>query len=91
MVPLSDRAPRSDRELYISYDFETTQDTKFGDASFEHVPNLVCVQQFCAMCEKYLGIDEDCQKCGKRKHSFWTDPVGDLISYTFKSRPGLIE
>ena len=22
-----------------------------------------------------------------RGNSFWTDPVGDLISYTFKSRP----
>jgi len=25
--------------------------------------------------------------CDEGKHSFWTDPVGDLISYTFKSRP----
>ena len=32
-------------------------------------------------------MDVDCRRCGKRKHSFWTDPVGDLIFYTFKSRP----
>jgi hypothetical protein len=25
--------------------------------------------------------------CSKRKHSFWTDPVEERISYTFKSRP----
>ena len=32
-------------------------------------------------------MGEDCQRCGKRKRSFWTDPLGDLISFTFKSRP----
>ena len=32
-------------------------------------------------------MDVDCRRCPKRKHSFWTDPVGDLISHTFKSRP----
>jgi hypothetical protein len=32
-------------------------------------------------------MDVDCRRCGIRKHSFWNDPVGDLISYTFKSRP----
>jgi hypothetical protein len=29
-------------------------------------------------------MDVDCGKCGKRKHSMWTDPVGSLISHTFK-------
>ena len=86
MASLSDRAPRSDRVLYIFEDFETTQDTMCGNASFERVPNLVCVQQFCAMCVEDLGMDEDCQMCGMRKHSFLTDPIGDLISCTFKSR-----
>jgi hypothetical protein len=56
-----------------------------GENSFEHVPNLVCVQQFYAVCED--DVDVDCRNCGKRKHSFWTDPVGDLISYAFKSSP----
>ena len=87
MSPLSDKAPRSDKVLYVFYDFETTQDTKCGDASYEHVPNLVCVQQFCAVCEDDPDMDLDCRMCGKRKQSFWADPVGDLISYTFESRP----
>jgi hypothetical protein len=26
------------------------------------------------------------EKCGNGKHSLWTDPVGDLISHTIKSR-----
>ena len=51
MSPLSDRASRSDRVLFVFYDFETTQNTKCTDTSFEHVPNLVCVQHFCAVCE----------------------------------------
>jgi hypothetical protein len=29
-------------------------------------------------------MDVDCGRCGKRKYSFWTDSVGDLISHTFK-------
>jgi len=87
MSPLSDKVPRSDKVLFIFYDFETTQDKKSGDTSFEYVPNLVCVQQFCAMCEDDSDMDVDCRRCGERKHSFWTDPVGDLISYTFKSKP----
>jgi len=85
MVPLSDRT-RSNRVLYIFYDFET-QDTKCGGISFEHVPNLVCVKQFCAVCEDNSDMNVDCRRCGNRKHTFWTDPIGDLISYTFKSRP----
>jgi hypothetical protein len=32
-------------------------------------------------------MDVDCRRCGIRKHSFWTDPVGDLFYYIFKSRP----
>jgi hypothetical protein len=39
------------------------------------------------VCEDYIDVYVDCRRCGSRKRSFWTDPVGDLISYTFKSRP----
>ena len=66
------------------YDFETMQDKKCADNSFEHVPNLVCLQQTFTVSEDDSDMDVYCRRCGKRKHSFWTDPVGDLISYTFK-------
>jgi hypothetical protein len=49
--PLADKAPRDERVLFIFYDFATTQNTKCTDTSFEHVPNLMYVQQFCAVCE----------------------------------------
>ena len=26
-------------------------------------------------------------RCGRRKHSFWQDPVGDLLSYLIEPRP----
>jgi len=28
-----------------------------------------------------------CVRCGRRKHSFWEDPVGDLLSYLTEPRP----
>ena len=29
----------------------------------------------------------DCVRCGKSKHSFWQDPVGELLSYLTEPRP----
>jgi hypothetical protein len=84
MSPLSDKAPRSDNVLYVFYDFEATQDTTCTDTSYEHVRNLLCIQQFCAECEDEADMDVVCSRCGKRKHSFCTDTVGDLFTHTFK-------
>jgi len=39
------------------------------------------------VCEDDADVDVDYQRCGKRKHSFLTDPVDDLISFMFKTRP----
>jgi hypothetical protein len=82
MSPLSDRIPRSDKVLFVLYDFKTTQNTKRGDTLFEHVPNLVCAQFFCATCEDDADVEVDC-----RRNSFWTDPIDDLFSYVLRSRP----
>jgi len=52
MRPLKDALPpAADKVLYVFYDFETTQNTEYTDAAKLHVPNLVCVQQFCSRCE----------------------------------------
>jgi len=67
VFPLSDWARRSEKVLFVFYYFETTQNTKGGDALFEHVPNLVCIQQFCAVCEDDVHVGVDCRRCGNRK------------------------
>jgi hypothetical protein len=89
MRPLRDALPRAgDKVLYVFYDFETTQNTRCcDDKAALHVPNLVCVQQFCFACENEEEEAGDCARCGKRTHSFWDDPAGDLLMYLCKSRP----
>jgi hypothetical protein len=47
MKPLKNELPRSDDVLFLYYDFETTQYTKFSDKANVHIPMLVCLQQFC--------------------------------------------
>jgi hypothetical protein len=37
MKQLVDKLPRSDNVLFVFYDFETTQDTKFNATATEHV------------------------------------------------------
>ena len=47
------------------------------------------MQQFCARCE---DLEEgDCVRFGKRKHSFWQDPVGELLTYLTEPRPWSIK
>ena len=41
------------------------------------------MKQFCSRFEEV----EDCLRCGKRKHSFWPDSVGDLLTYLTEPRP----
>lgn len=66
MYPLSDKAACSEKVLFVFYDFETTQNTECTDTSFKHVPNLVCVQQFCTVCEDVDEVEMDCRRCGKK-------------------------
>jgi hypothetical protein len=79
MKPLNNELPRSDDVLFVFYDFETTQDTKFPDKANVQIPMLDCLQ-FCTACEIQDDIDVDCERCGRRRHSFFEDPVGHLSS-----------
>jgi len=87
MRPLKDVLPdASDKVLYVFYDFETTQNIKYSEKATLHVPDLVCVQHFCSQCE-YVEDCGECMRCGQRKHSFWDDPVGELMLYLRQPRP----
>jgi hypothetical protein len=87
MQPLKNMLPSGDRILYVFYDFNTTQNTRYSNTARLHVLNLVCIQQFCSLCESSDDINQDCKQCGKRRHAFWEDPVGDMINYLRESRP----
>jgi len=87
MQPLKNELPRSDDVLFVFYDFETTQDTKFSENANEHIPILACTQHFCTACEMLDDVETDCDRCGRRRHSFYVDPVGDLLSYLCEPRP----
>jgi len=39
---IKERLPHSDDVLFVFYDFETTQDTKFSETANEHIPILAC-------------------------------------------------
>jgi len=86
MRPLVVELPRNDNVLFVFYDFKSTQDTRLSESSTVHIPNLVCIQHFCTVCENDPDIDAACVRCGKRKLAFWDDPVGDLLSYLCKPR-----
>jgi len=86
MRPLKDTLPAaSDKVLYVFYDIETMQNTEYEEQSKLHVPNLVCAQQFCSRCEDVE--DGDCARCGRRKHTFRQDPVGELLRYLTEPLP----
>ena len=72
----------SDNVRYVFFDFETT----YSDKAKLHVHEIVCLQQYCSHCEyaEHVGV---CLSCGKRNHSFWADPVGDMLSYLCEPRP----
>jgi hypothetical protein len=86
MKPLQNKPAPTDKVLYVFYDFETTQGTKYSETATVHAPNLVCLQHFCSKCESIEDIEQYCLQCGRRKHSFWQDSVGDLLSYLCEQR-----
>lgn len=83
---LFQRGPPRNRAVFMFYDFETTQNKLHAHFVRAHAESSVRPADL-PVWEDDADVDVDCRRCGKRKESFWTDPVGDLISYVFKSRP----
>ena len=87
MRPLLNVPVSNEHVLYVFDYFEMTQYTKRSDRKNEHVPNIVYLQQFCSKCENISDIEQHCIQCGDLIHSYWDDPVGDMLSYLCESRP----
>jgi hypothetical protein len=77
----------SNKNMYVFFDTECTQDLARNDGSFGHIPNLICTQQMCSKCQAVDDMGIDCDQYGKRTHVFWEDPVGKFIDYLRLSRP----
>jgi hypothetical protein len=67
MQPLKNALPPSNRMVYVFYDFEMTQNTRYSDTATVYVPNQVCIQYF-LRCEISDDVRKDCVQCGKRQH-----------------------
>jgi hypothetical protein len=59
MKPLQNKPAPTDKVLYVFYDFESTQDTKYSETATVHVPNVACLHQFCSKCESIEDIEQD--------------------------------
>jgi len=60
MRPLKNVLPAGDRVLYVFYDFETTQNTRYSETATLNIPNLLCLQQYCSKCEDVEDVERDC-------------------------------
>jgi len=78
MRPLLNMLPAGDRFFSVFYGLEATQDSRYSDWARSHVPNL---QQFPTGYEDEEDVERHCVQCGMRKHPFWDDPVGSMLSY----------
>ena len=74
MRPLKNAMPAADKMLYVFYDFETTQNTRYSETATLHIPILICLQQYFWKCENVEDVERDCVQCGVIKHSFWDEP-----------------
>jgi hypothetical protein len=86
--PLKDLLPsNANNVLYVFYNFETTQNLTYSDTAKEHVPNFVRVKRFWSRGEKMENFIIDCKRCGRRRHYYWNDPVGDHLTYLCEPCP----
>ena len=69
MVPLK-LSKLADRFLCVFFDEQCTQDVEELDVSFEHIPDLVRVQQNYSKSEAVDDLSVDCKQLGEHVHMF---------------------
>ena len=47
MRPFKNVLPAGDRVSYVFYDFETSRNTRYSETATLHIPNRLCLQQYC--------------------------------------------
>jgi len=86
MRPLKDVLPaNADKVMYVFYE------------SRIHKISCILARQMhmslnsssCKICARCEDVEDgvDCERFGSRRHSFWEDPVGDLLNYLCEPRP----
>lgn len=50
--------------IYMIYDYEDTQNTRYSEIAKAHVPILVCVQQFCC---RFEDVEDDVDSLRQEK------------------------
>ena len=66
--------------LYIFYDFETRQNTSYGENARIHMPNICVAHQVCTDCIDVDDLKIICSKCGVREFIFTEDLVKQLMN-----------
>ena len=66
--------------LYIFYNFETRQDTLYGENARIHVPNIYVAHQVCTDCTDVDDLKIICSNCGVHEFIFTEDPVKELLN-----------
>lgn len=74
------KSKRKNGDLYIFYDFESTQTKKIGYSNnnnpmFEHEVVLCVSQQACDKCRDISDVNLACENCGKREQIFFRENV----------------
>lgn len=71
------KSKRKNGDLYIFYDFESTQTKKIDNdnTKFEHEVVLCVAHQACDKCRNVPDVNLNCENCGKREQIFFRDDV----------------
>ena len=81
-----DTRGKKNKYLYIFYDFETRQDTPYGESARVHVPNLCVAHQVCTDCIDVDDIQIVCETCGVREFVFNREPVKQLLELCVRGK-----